>query len=97
MPQSTGAAGGLSLFLPFIILIAAMYLLIFLPQKRREKKAREMLSALKVGDKVVSIGGVAGKIINIKDDEVTIETSVEKTQVIFKKWAVKEVEKQIEA
>jgi preprotein translocase subunit YajC len=93
MDQTTG--GGLSLFLPFIILIAAMYLLIFLPQKRREKKTREMLNALEVGDKIVSIGGIAGEIINIKDDEVTIETSVEKTQVIFKKWAVKEVEKQV--
>jgi preprotein translocase subunit YajC len=93
MDQPTG--GGLSLFLPFIILIAAMYLLIFLPQKRREKKTREMLNALEVGDKIVSIGGIAGKIVNIKDDEVTIETSVEKTQVIFKKWAVKEVEKQV--
>ena len=93
MDQPTG--GGLSLFLLFIILIAAMYLLIFLPQKRREKKTREMLNALEVGDKIVSIGGIAGEIINIKDDEVTIETSVEKTQVIFKKWAVKEVEKQV--
>jgi preprotein translocase subunit YajC len=93
MDQPTG--GGLSLFLLFIILIAAMYLLIFLPQKRREKKTREMLNALEVGDKIVSIGGIAGKIVNIKDDEVTIETSVEKTQVIFKKWAVKEVEKQV--
>lgn len=80
-----------SLLLPFIIMIGAMYLLIFLPQKKREKKTREMLNALKVGDNVITIGGITGKIINIKDDEVTIETGVEKAKVNFKKWAVKEV------
>ncbi|MGI6778657.1 MAG: preprotein translocase subunit YajC [Acetivibrionales bacterium] len=87
----------LSLLLPFIIMIGAMYLLIFLPQKKREKKAREMLSALKVGDNIITIGGIAGKIVNIKDDEVTVETSVEKTKVNFKKWAVKEVIEEIKS
>lgn len=97
MDSTTGAAGGLSMFLPFIIMIGAMYLIIFLPQRKREKKAREMLNALKVGDIVITIGGIAGKIINIKDNEVTVETSVEKTQIVLKKWAVKEVEQVIEA
>ncbi|HHV98531.1 MAG TPA: preprotein translocase subunit YajC [Clostridiaceae bacterium] len=81
----------------FVFFIVIMYLIIFLPQKRRDKKAREMLNSLQVGNEVITIGGVAGKIINIKDDEVTIETSVEKTQLVFKKWAIKEVIKPIEA
>jgi len=80
-----------------IVLFVAMYFILILPQKRREKKTREMLDSLKVGDKIVTIGGIDGKIINIKDDEVTIETSVEKTQIVFKKWAVKEVIRPIEA
>ena len=56
-----------------------------------------MVESLKVGDKVTTIGGVYGKIVNIKDDEVTIETSVEKNKLVFKNWAVKEVDKPIEA
>lgn len=83
------------LLIPFILMIGAMYLLIFLPQKKREKKTREMLDALKVGDKVVSIGGITGKIVNIKDDEITIETGVEKTILVFKKWAIKNVQEEI--
>jgi preprotein translocase subunit YajC len=83
--------------LPMILIFVVMYLILILPQRKREKKTREMLSALKQGDDVTSIGGIKGKIINIKDDEVTIETSVEKTQIVFKKWAVKEVEKPIES
>lgn len=82
-------------YLLFFVVI--MYLIIFLPQKRRDKKAKEMLNAMQVGNTVVTIGGVAGKVINIKDDEVTLETSVEKTKVNFKKWAIKEVVKPIES
>jgi preprotein translocase subunit YajC len=75
---------------------ALMYFMIFLPQRKRDKKAKELMNALQVGNMVVSIGGISGKVINIKDDEVTVETSVEKTQVVFKKWAIKEVQKPIE-
>lgn len=74
-----------------------MYLIIFLPQKRRDKKAKEMLNAMQVGNSVVTIGGVSGKVVNIKDDEITIETGVEKAKINFKKWAVKEVVKPIES
>jgi preprotein translocase subunit YajC len=70
--------------------------MIFLPQRKRDKKAKELMSALQVGNMIVSIGGISGKVINLKDDEVTVETSVEKTQVVFKKWAIKEVQKPLE-
>jgi preprotein translocase subunit YajC len=94
-PNQTGNI--FSLLLPFIIMIGAMYLLIFMPQKKREKKTREMIDALTTGENIITIGGIAGKVINIKDDELTVETGVEKTRVVIKKWAVKEVEKPLEA
>ncbi|MEN6316496.1 MAG: preprotein translocase subunit YajC [Clostridiaceae bacterium] len=75
----------------FVFIIGIMYLLVFLPQKKRDKKAKAMLNAMQVGNNVITIGGITGKVINIKDDEVTIETGVEKTKINFKKWAVKEV------
>jgi len=84
-------------FLPMILVFVVMYAILIIPQRKREKKTREMLDALKVGDVITTIGGLRGKIINIKDDEVTIESSVEKTQIVFKKWAVKEVDKKMEA
>ncbi|MDD2503590.1 MAG: preprotein translocase subunit YajC [Clostridia bacterium] len=82
-------------YLAFFILI--MYLMIFLPQKKRDKKAKAMLDALQVGNSVVTIGGATGKVINIKDDVITVETGVEKAKVDFKKWAIKEVIKPIES
>lgn len=81
----------------FVFIIGIMYLLVFLPQKKRDKKTKAMLNAMQVGNNVVTIGGIAGKVINIKDDEVTIETGVEKAKINFKKWAIKEVVTPIES
>ncbi len=94
----TGQGGGLLLTLGYLVFfILIMYLMIFLPQKRRDKKAKAMLEAMQVGNTVITIGGVTGKIINIKDDEITVETGVEKAKLNFKKWAIKEVVKPVES
>ena len=93
------AGGGWLAFLvqfgPLILLFGLMYVILILPQRKKEKKTREMINQAIVGDKVISIGGISGKIINIKDDEFTIETVNERTKVTVKKWAIKEVEKPI--
>ncbi len=91
--------GNLMMFLvqfgPIILLFGLMYVILILPQRKKEKKTREMINQAIVGDKVVSIGGISGKIVNIKDDEFTIETGNERTKVTLKKWAIKEVDKPI--
>ena len=76
---------------------AVMYFLLYRPQKKREAKARELIASLQVGMKVTTTGGMVGKIINIKDDIITIETSIERTQIEVQKWAIKDVEKPLEA
>jgi len=80
-----------------VIIVGIMYLLVFLPQKKREKKIKSMIDSLQVGNEIVSIGGIAGKVINIKDDEVTIETGVERAKIVLKKWAIREVVKPVES
>lgn len=96
MPE--GQSGGLLLTLGYLVFfILIMYLMIFLPQKKRDKKAKAMLDAMQVGNTVITIGGVTGKVINIKDDEVTLETGIEKAKINFKKWAIKEVVKPVES
>ncbi len=82
-------------FGPLILLFGLMYVILILPQKKKEKKARQLIDQAIVGDKVISIGGITGKIINIKDDEFTIESGNERTKITVKKWAIKEVDKPI--
>ncbi|OQB15553.1 MAG: preprotein translocase subunit YajC [Firmicutes bacterium ADurb.Bin193] len=72
-----------------VLLIAVFYFLLIRPQKKREKQTREMLAALKVGDTVVSIGGIIGTISAIKDDTVTVEVGADKTKLKFEKSAIK--------
>ncbi len=86
----------ISLVIYLLFFGGIIYFMIFRPQKKREKKSKEMLDTLIVGDKITTIGGIVGKVINIKDDEVTIETGVEKNKVQFKKWAIKDVDKPIQ-
>ena len=67
-----------------VFFVLMMYLIVFLPQKRRDKKAKEMLDSMQVGNQIITIGGISGKLVNIKDDEVTIETGVEKARINLK-------------
>jgi len=91
---TSGSAGGNNAIMILVYIaffIAIMYFMVIRPQKKKEKKTREMLSSLQVGSEVVTIGGIYGKIINIKDDDIIIETSIDKTKLNLKKWAVKEI------
>lgn len=92
-------AGGweqiLSLVVPLALMFGLMWLLLIRPQKKKEKKLREQISAMVVGDTVVTIGGIVGKIVNIKDDEVTISSSVANTLMTFKKSAINTIQKPI--
>ena len=93
---ATGAAGGSSMILQlliFIVPLGLMYLLLIMPQRKKDKKAKELVNSAITGDNVVTIGGICGKIINVKDDEVTLESSVDRSKVTIKKWAIKEVAK----
>ena len=72
-----------------IILMVVMYLIMFRPQKKREKEIKQMRNNLEVGDMVVTESGIVGKVISTKDiDTVTIETGADKTKLKFKRWAI---------
>lgn len=77
--------------LPFVVVLVVMYFMLIAPQKKREKKATEMRNSLEIGDGVVTVGGVVGRIISIKEDTIVVESASSKIRL--KRWAVSEVEK----
>jgi preprotein translocase subunit YajC len=80
MAGGSGGQGGGSFFfgiLPFIIIFAVLYLLILRPQSKKQKERQKMLDAIEKGDKVVTIGGVHGKIMGFKDDNKTVIVKVD--------------------
>ena len=83
--------------LPMVLVFGLMYVMLILPQKKKEKKTKDLLNSLQVGWAAITIGGISGKIVNIKEDEITIESGIDRTKILVKRWAVKEVVKPIEA
>ncbi len=79
----------LTLLIP-VVFIILMWLFLIRPQRKKEKKAKEMLKTLTVGDEVVTISGVVGRIVQVKDDGFVIESGVDRTKFRVKRWAVQE-------
>ena len=75
-----------------VLVVVAFYFLLIRPQKKQEKAANAMRDALQVGDEITTIGGVIGKIVSIKEETITIETSKDKTKIRFLKSAVRSVD-----
>ena len=92
MPQGQDMGAMLSSFLPLIIMIVVFYFLIIMPQKKKDKKFKEMVAAMEKGDTVITIGGIEGKVVQIKDSTFTMETGSDNTKLTFQKWAIKNVE-----
>ena len=75
-----------------IILMVALFAVMIIPQRKREKKIKDMLANLKPGDRVRTIGGIYGTITAIKDDVVTISVGPDKVRLVFIRGAIASVE-----
>jgi preprotein translocase subunit YajC len=74
MPPAEGQeGGGLMSFLPLILIVLVFYLFFIRPQMKKSKDQRKFREALKKGDKIVTIGGIHGKIIEVQETTFTIE------------------------
>jgi len=81
----------LSTILPLILLIAVMYFLLIRPQKKREKEVNAMRSGVQVGDEIITIGGICGKIVKTKDESLVIQVGADKVKFEIMRWAVSKV------
>ena len=68
-----GGGGGMSMLLMMVALFAIMYFLMIAPQRKKQKKVNEFRSSLQKGDKVMTAGGIYGRIREVKDDYVMLE------------------------
>lgn len=73
-----------------VIMFAALYFFAIRPQKKKEKQAAQMRNSVDIGDIITTIGGITGRVINVKDDtdELIFETGSDKTKIRIKKWAI---------
>jgi preprotein translocase subunit YajC len=74
--------------LMMVIMVAIFYFILIRPENKRKKEAQKMREAVKVGDKVVTIGGIVGTVVSVKDDRFVMETSADQVRIEFEKWAL---------
>ena len=90
---AAGDVGALFGMLPMILLFVLFaYFLLYRPQKKREREVNDMRNSLRVGDEISTTGGIFGKILQIKDDFIVIETGSDKTKLKIAKWAIRSIE-----
>ena len=75
-----------------IILLVAMFAIMIIPQRRRDKKVKQMLASIKPGDRVRTIGGIYGTIGSVKDDVVTLVVGPDKVRLVFARGAISSIE-----
>jgi len=97
-PTNTDPTGGLLGMLPMLlIMVGVFYFMLIRPENKRKKEAEQMRSGLKTGDKVTTIGGICGTVVNVKDDKFVLETGADQVRIEFAKWALSTNETAAEA
>lgn len=83
-------AGGsmMTTILMLVLMVGVFYFMLIRPENKRKKEAEQMRSNMKVGDKVTTIGGIVGTVVNIKEDKFVMETSADQVRIEFAKWAL---------
>ena len=74
--------------LPFVLLIVVFYFVLIRPQRKRDKETQRMRNNLQVGDEIVTVGGVVGLVVSIKEDTVVVETGGDRSKIRIKIWAI---------
>ena len=98
LTDATAAAGGMtSTLIMVVMMLAVFYFMLIRPENKRKKEAEEMRSAVKVGDKITTIGGIIGTVVSIKDDKLVIETGADQVRIELAKWAMSTNETAAEA
>lgn len=86
--QEGSAGGSISYLILMFALIGVMYFMMIRPQKKRQKEEQEMRAALEIGDEIITIGGIVGRVVTIREEDLIIETGADRTKMKIQRWAV---------
>jgi preprotein translocase subunit YajC len=79
------------------VLGVVFYFFIIRPQKKQEKETTALRNSLSIGDEVTTIGGIIGRVINVKDDTFVLETTRDRTRIRFERSAIKRIDRKYDA
>lgn len=84
---SNGGGGG-GLIIMLVIMLGVFYFFMIRPENKRKKEAEQIRSSVKNGDKVTTIGGIVGTVVDVKEDRFVVETSADQVRIELMKWAL---------
>ena len=83
---ATGDMGGSILMI--VAMLGIFYFMLIRPENKRKKEAEQTRNSVKTGDEIVTIGGICGKVVSVKDDKIVIETSADQVRIELMKWGI---------
>jgi len=89
---ASGTASLISTVVMMVLMVVVFYFFLIRPQRKKDKAVKAMLDALKVGDRVCTIGGIYGTVTGLKEDQVIIAVGTQKTTMHMARWAIRSVE-----
>lgn len=84
----TGAMSSGSMIIMLVVMLGVFYFFMIRPENKRKKEAEQIRSSVKNGDKITTIGGVVGTVVDVKEDRIVVETSADQVRVELMKWAI---------
>ena len=81
-----------SSLLMIVIMVAVFYFLLIRPENKRKKQAEEMRNSIKKGERITTIGGMKGKVVQVSDDSVVFETGEDRVRIEIAKWGIQSTE-----
>ncbi len=90
---TTASANPLTGIIMLVVMFGVFYFVIIKPQKKKDKEVKQMRDSATVGDEIITIGGIHGKIVKAGDDTIVIELPHGKQRMTLAKWAIGSVEK----
>ena len=89
LTSTAGTAGGMGGSILFLVIIfVVFYFFLIRPENKRKKKLNDMRSNISLGDEIVTIGGIMGKVVQVTEDTITFETGEDRVRIQVTKWAI---------
>lgn len=88
--QTNSGGGLITMILIYAVIFGAMWFFLIRPQKKKQKEEKKMRENLQVGDEVVTIGGIYGRVISLKEDTMVIESISDHSKITVARWALQQ-------
>ena len=86
--EAVAGAGMGSTMVMLVAMFAILYFMMIRPENKRKKEAEQMRSSVRKGDKITTIGGIVGTVVDVKENNIVVETSADQVRIELAKWAI---------